>query len=278
MDARAAACIERSTSLRFAAILRQRKCASANAINAGIEHKVRAGTPYWSEHMAGWCPYAIPPDSARSGPETRRCATSAAELPLYRNVVESNLEATQNERLVMFSDAVVAITITLLVLDIRLPVGAADLNDADLWRALVATWPRVLGYLISFAVIGAFWLGHQQKFSVIARAARGLMVLNLTFLCCIGLVPFVTGLLAENPGVLATEIYAVVMSACAFMLAMIWLFAMMRGLIDASVSRREQWRNFLLSLLSTAVFLLSISDRDHIIPILQSSLGSCCCR
>ena len=173
------------------------------------------------------------------------------------------MEATQNERLVMFSDAVVAITITLLVLDIRLPAGAADLNDTDLWRALAQTGPRVLGYLISFAVIGAFWLGHHQKFSVIVRAARGLMVLNLLFLCCIGIVPFVTAILAENPGVLATQIYAAVMSACAFMLAMIWLFAILRGLIDARVSLREQWRNLMLSLSSTAVFLLSIPIAKH---------------
>ena len=173
------------------------------------------------------------------------------------------LESTQNERLVMFSDAVVAITITLLVLDIRLPAGAGDLNDTDLWRALAETGPSLLGYLISFAVIGAFWLGHQQKFSVIVRAARGLMVLNLLFLCCIGIVPFVTSLLAENPGVLATQVYAAVMSACAFMLAMIWLFAILRGLIDVRVSRREQWRNFVLSLLSTAVFVLSIPIAKH---------------
>ena len=168
------------------------------------------------------------------------------------------MEATQNERLVFFSDAVIAITITLLVLEIRLPEDAADLNDAALWHALIETWPRLLGYLISFAVIGAFWLGHHQKFSVINRSARGLSLLNLMFLCCIGIVPFVTGLLAENPGVLATEIYAAVMAACAFMLGMIWLFAILRGLIDETVSRREQWRNFVLSLLSTAVFLVSI--------------------
>lgn len=168
------------------------------------------------------------------------------------------MEATENERLVMFSDAVVAITITLLVLDIRLPVGAADLNDTELWRALVETWPRMLGYLISFAVIGAFWLGHHQKFAVITKAARGLIVLNLMFLCCIGIVPFVTALLAENPGVLATQVYASVMAACALMLGIIWLFAILRGLIDPTVSRREQWKIFLLSLLSTAVFAVSI--------------------
>lgn len=158
----------------------------------------------------------------------------------------------------MFSDAVVAITITLLVLDIRLPEGINELNDAELWHALVGTWPRILGYLISFAVIGAFWLAHHQKFALITRAARGLIVLNLLFLCCIGIVPFVTALLAENPGTLATQVYAAVMAACALMLGVIWLFAILRGLIDASVSRREQWRNLGLSLLSTAVFVVSI--------------------
>lgn len=165
---------------------------------------------------------------------------------------------TQNERLVLFSDAVIAITITLLVLEIRLPEGAAELNDTALWHALVETWPRFLGYLISFAVIGAFWLSHHQKFLAINRSARGLLLVNLVFLCCIGTVPFVTGLLAENPGVLATEVYAAVMASCAFMLGMIWLFAILNRLIDEGVSRREQWRNLVLSLLSTAVFLASI--------------------
>lgn len=173
------------------------------------------------------------------------------------------METQPNERLVLFSDAVMAITITLLVLEIRLPEGMADLGDAALWQALVETWPQFLGYLISFAVIGSFWLGHHQKFSVIVGSARGLLVLNLLFLCCIGIVPFVTGLLAENPGALATKIYAAVMAGCALMLGVIWLFAIMADLIDAQVTRREKWRSLVLSVLSTAVFLASIWVADY---------------
>lgn len=163
-----------------------------------------------------------------------------------------------NERLIMFSDAVIAITITLLVIDLRLPHEVAVLTDAELKHALVEIWPHILGYLISFGVIGAFWFSHNQKFSVIVGTARGLMALNMVFLCCIGIIPFVSALLTENPGILATQIYAATMLACALMLGTIWLFAILKDLVSHSVSRREQWRGLVLSVLAIAIFALSI--------------------
>jgi uncharacterized membrane protein len=163
-----------------------------------------------------------------------------------------------NERLVLFSDAVVAITITLLVLEIRLPEGTADLPDPALWQALRAAWPQFLGYLISFAVIGAFWMGHQQRFAQITGTSRRLVLANLLFLCAIGTVPFVTGLLAENPGVLATQVYAAVMTLCALGLLGISAVAVWSGLIDPRIPRRQIRRSLLIGVADVGVFLLSI--------------------
>jgi uncharacterized membrane protein len=164
--------------------------------------------------------------------------------------------AQQQERLVPFGDG--AITIALLVLDIRLPDGAGEPGDAALWEVLCETWPQVRGDPISFAVIGALSPGHHQKLSVITRPSRGLLLTNLLFLCCIGVVPFVTGLLAENPGVPATLVHAALMTACALSLALIRLFAILAGLIDPAVPAREQWLNRAPALPGAVAFAGSI--------------------
>jgi uncharacterized membrane protein len=168
------------------------------------------------------------------------------------------MAVNENERLIYFSDAVIAITITLLMLEIRLPKSAEGLSDADLWSAVMQTSSHLLGYLISFGVIGAFWLSHHQKFTLIRRSSRGLMVVNLLFLCSIGIVPFVTGILAENPGILSTELYAGAMAICAFALALVWFYAIITGLVDQSVPRQSQWRNLTISVLNILVFIVSM--------------------
>ncbi len=77
-------------------------------------------------------------------------------------------EKPNNERLLFFSDAVIAVAVTLLVLDIRLPVeDAAGLSDADLWAAIRETLPRIYAYILSFLVVGLFWTSHHQKFVLI---------------------------------------------------------------------------------------------------------------
>jgi len=68
------------------------------------------------------------------------------------------------ERLVFFSNAVFAIAITLLALDIRLPAGSEMFSDAQLLAALLGIWHKYLAYGISFFVIGTLWIGHHRKF------------------------------------------------------------------------------------------------------------------
>jgi uncharacterized membrane protein len=163
-----------------------------------------------------------------------------------------------NERLVLFSDAVIAITITLLVLEIRLPEGFGEFSNAELWQALVELGPRFLGYLISFAVIGVYWLNHHAKFGVIVKSSRGLLAINLLFLLFIGVVPFTTSLIAENGGALSTAIYAGGMVCCGLSLMWLWAYADARSMVDPSLSRERRLRLLLTTLLSSVVFALSI--------------------
>lgn len=100
------------------------------------------------------------------------------------------------ERLTFFSDAVFAIAITLLVIEIRPPVlhGA---GETELREALAALVPNYIGFLVSFFVIGRFWLGHHRLFGQLARADDRLTFANLLLLLGIAFLPFPTAVFSE---------------------------------------------------------------------------------
>jgi uncharacterized membrane protein len=171
---------------------------------------------------------------------------------------QSGTNENPNERLVLFSDAVIAITITLMVLEIRLPEGFGEFSDAELWSALLGLWPRFLAYVISFAVIAVFWMNHRAKFDRIGKSDRGITWLNFLFLMTIGLPPFTTSIIAENPGTVGTSIYAAVIVLSGAALSLIWLYAWQRGMIRPEVPEVERRRLLFSALSSGAVFAISI--------------------
>jgi uncharacterized membrane protein len=112
-----------------------------------------------------------------------------------RNAAARGLRDTA--RLEAFSDGVIAIAITLLVLEVHVPSTKTITNNEELWHALGDLWPSYVGYLISFFTIGIMWANHHRIFSFIGEVDHNLIVLNLFLLLCIGFIPFTTDLLAE---------------------------------------------------------------------------------
>jgi uncharacterized membrane protein len=109
-------------------------------------------------------------------------------------------ENRDTNRLEAFSDGVIAIAITLLVIEIHVP-GHEEIHDnGDLLHALWDLWPSYLGYLISFIVIGIMWANHHNIFKHIVRVDHYLILINTLFLLFVGFIPFTTGLLAEYLG------------------------------------------------------------------------------
>ena len=101
-------------------------------------------------------------------------------------------------RLILFSDAVFAIAITLLVIEIHAPHLPEGSPDRAYWIALARLWPNLLGFAVSFAVIGLFWMGHHRAFALAGRYSPKVLPWNMALLGTIAFMPFVTAWLASN--------------------------------------------------------------------------------
>jgi len=102
------------------------------------------------------------------------------------------------ERMIFFSDAVFAIAITLLVIELHAPHLPFGSPDGAYWLALAQLWPSLLGYFVSFAVIGLFWMGHHRAFALAGRYHARILPWNMGLLLTIAFMPFVTAWLAQN--------------------------------------------------------------------------------
>lgn len=108
---------------------------------------------------------------------------------------------TKNEkdtsRVEAFSDGVIAIAITLLVLELKVP----DTDSvAALAKALLAEWPSYFAFLLSFMTIGIMWVNHHRIFNLVRRVDHKALILNAALLLTISVVPFPTALVAHQLG------------------------------------------------------------------------------
>lgn len=134
-----------------------------------------------------------------------------------------------NERMTFFSDGVFAITITLLVLEIKVPEVAA----AELPKELLHLGPKILSHIISFIVLGIYWIAHHNIFMHIKRHDHVMLWLNTLFLMCIASLPFPTGLLGQYPDQqIAVVSYAGTLVITGIVLDLMWWYATTHRLLD----------------------------------------------
>lgn len=161
-------------------------------------------------------------------------------------------------RLESFSDGVFAVAITLLVLSIHLP--SDKIPEAKLWGEICALWPNFFAYVLSFVIIGAFWVGHHRLFAVVRRHDAGLVWLNMLFLMLIVFIPFPTSLLSEYGDTRTAVIfYAGSLAAASLVLCLITWYAVSGNRLVAEDFDHRRGRRFIEQYLNMAgVFLASI--------------------
>ncbi len=163
------------------------------------------------------------------------------------------------ERIVFFSDAVMAIAITLMALEIRLPELEPNLVSAQVGDALLGLVPHIFVYMLSFMVIGMYWLLHHRLFRLIVRYSGGLIWFNLIFLMFAAFVPVATNALGTYPDQpLVIIMYAVSLALMGISELALWLYAWSQQMVKDTIPRSVSLYIAVRMLVPPLVFLLSI--------------------
>jgi uncharacterized membrane protein len=109
--------------------------------------------------------------------------------------VAEDVEGGAADRLIFFSDAVVAIALTLLALELPVPTGS---SAREFWRSVGSHFDAYLAFLISFIVISQHWFAHHRVFRYLKRGDDRLRGLNMLWLLTIVLMPFATNVLSSE--------------------------------------------------------------------------------
>jgi uncharacterized membrane protein len=172
----------------------------------------------------------------------------ATRAPGGKAGVDSPSVHRDTARLEAFSDGVFAITITLLILEIKPPA-----DYADLLRGLVALWPSYAAYALTFLFIGQVWANHHVMFDHIRKADRVVLFLNTALLMVVAFLPFATSVLAgslrEGHGErTAVVFYGIAFDVTALTFNAVWQYARRHRLLSeeldpsgtTAISRRFQ--------------------------------------
>ena len=103
--------------------------------------------------------------------------------------IKEHKKTFQLERLILFSDAVFAIAITLLVIELKLP-DLEETSEHAMGQALLHTLPHFIAFILSFFIIGIYWIAHHRMFYYVINYDNRLLWLNLLLLMFVVLMPF----------------------------------------------------------------------------------------
>ncbi|MEZ4869556.1 MAG: TMEM175 family protein [Caldilineaceae bacterium] len=163
-----------------------------------------------------------------------------------------------NERLNAFSDGVFAIAITLLAFELHTDTAT---GAAGLWAVLPELATQYLGYILGFAVLGIYWVGHHNLFLHIRHHDRVLLWLNNLFLMIIATMPAVARLLTHDTNdLLAIVFYTGTLVAAGVALELIWWYASThRRLVEPNIDPQLVLYIHRRILLAPTLYLLTMT-------------------
>ncbi len=172
----------------------------------------------------------------------------------------SETNRTGVERISAITDGVIAIAITLLVLNLDVPQVTGANRAEELADHLIAMLPEFEIYLSSFAVIGFYWYSHHQMFKYVRGHDAALVWLNLAFLLTITVLPFLSELVGDYGDLeLPLVMYFSVMALTALIQTAMWRYASRNHrLIDTRISREMIRHQTLKTALPAVAFIVGI--------------------
>ncbi len=152
----------------------------------------------------------------------------------------NEIAGQKTTRIEAISDGVFAVALTLLVLDIKVPLSEAIKTDHGLFNAFCALTPKFLSYFLSFMTLGIFWTGHSAQYIYMEKSDRHLNWLSLFFLLFVSLLPFTTAFLSEYITFkLAIGVYWLNIFALGTMLYIHWTYAFNHGYINLPKDKKQ---------------------------------------
>jgi len=151
--------------------------------------------------------------------------------PSYNLIAGKNLD-----RLAALSDGIFGVAMTLLVLELHVPLAESARSEGDLLRGLETLLPALIVYLMSFLTLGIFWVGQQTQLDHLERSERSLTWIHLGFLFAVTLMPFSTRLLGEFHTLrTALLVYWANIALLGGSLYLSWTCALQTGLVKADL-------------------------------------------
>lgn len=156
---------------------------------------------------------------------------------------QSFMNIPSTGRIETFSDGVMAIIITILVLELRLPELPDKFSQHTFYDALSGIAPKLIAYLFSFIVISIFWVNHHNLLHHLTRTTAGLLWHNNHLLLWLSLIPIPTGFIGEHPdNKYAIAFYAFIMFMAALSFTLLSKYTMFKGALmtgEVTAERRK---------------------------------------
>lgn len=182
---------------------------------------------------------------------------------------DNHVHATQRreapDRVVAFTDGVFAIVITILVLEVGVP---PDLPERPLREAIEQTGPELTAWVISFLLVGMYWVWHRDLFAQVRAVNRDVVWLNLLFLLPTSLIPFAASVLNEYAReAIALQLYGLVLIAVAVLRFVLYAYLMRHPVLLWQTPSRRQCRLGALLALAPVVVYLAASLVASVAPV-----------
>lgn len=163
-------------------------------------------------------------------------------------------------RVEAFSDGVFAVAMTILVLNLQSPDFYRMIVGIHVQQTISVFLPELVVYILSFVIVGIYWVAHHNTFHYIKRVDRNLLWLNILLLICIVFIPFATALLGQYPGYRASIlIYGSTLIVTGLALQLLWSYATVHHrLVDKNIDPQLVRRATRRNVMAPGIYLLAV--------------------